>query len=188
MISGGVIVLFHRIMAESIESQQADLSPFFSATHREAFADRRVKSHLARLNIFIEYFDRKLIIGDNEYGNLTFPFKKIPEIGEITNISDDIIWYRILLPYKLDHVNVYLIRDRDSWAIVDTGINTPEACAAWDRLFGQALPDLAVSRVIVTHHHPDHIGLAGWLCEKFGAELLTSQTSYMSSRVLSLAP
>lgn len=127
-------------------------------------------------------------MSDNEHAKLIFPFETIPGNGDVTRIAEDILWYRIPLPYKLDHVNVYLIKDGNGWTIIDTGINTREARAAWDRLFSQTLPDLAVSRVIVTHHHPDHIGLAGWLCDRFGAELLTSQTSYMSSRVISLAP
>ena len=119
---------------------------------------------------------------------LEFPFQDIPGPGEVVTIADGILWARIPLPYRLDHVNVYLIRDGEAWALVDTGINTPEARAAWDTLFTRTLPDLKISRVIVTHHHPDHIGLAGWICERFGAALMTSQTAYMSSRVLSLAP
>lgn len=125
---------------------------------------------------------------DNADNQIRFPIQEIPENGNLVEVSDGVLWTRIPLPYKLDHVNVYLIRDGGSWVLVDTGINTPEARAVWNKLFSQTLPDLAISRVIVTHHHPDHIGLAGWLCERFGAELLTSQTSYMSSRVLSLAP
>ncbi|MGO4843825.1 MBL fold metallo-hydrolase, partial [Rhizobiaceae sp. 2RAB30] len=79
---------------------------------------------------------------------------------------------------------IYLVQDGDSWTLIDTGINTDEAKAAWLTLLEGPLSHISVSRVIVTHHHPDHIGLAGWLCEKFRAELLTSQTAYMTSRVI----
>lgn len=119
---------------------------------------------------------------------LRFPFEKPPVLGEVVEVAPGILWARIPLPYRLDHVNVYLIEDGESWTVVDTGINTDEAKGAWQMLFDRALSHLSVSRVIVTHHHPDHIGLAGWLCERFGAELLTSQTGYMTSRVISLAP
>ena len=119
---------------------------------------------------------------------LTFPFQDIPQPGQAVTIADGVLWARIPLPYRLDHVNVYLVRDHDAWTLIDTGINTAEARATWESLFAGAFNGLPISKVIVTHHHPDHIGLAGWLCERFGAELLTSQTAYMSSRILSLAP
>jgi glyoxylase-like metal-dependent hydrolase (beta-lactamase superfamily II) len=126
--------------------------------------------------------------GNDADTTLKFPFQDIPQPGQAVEIEDGVLWARIPLPYRLDHVNVYLVRDHDSWTLVDTGINTAEARAAWESLFAGAFRGLHISKVIVTHHHPDHIGLAGWICERFGAELLTSQTAYMSSRVLSLAP
>lgn len=119
---------------------------------------------------------------------LRFPFETPPAPGEVIEVRGGILWARLPLPYRLDHVNVYFVRDGERWAIVDTGINTPEARAAWEALLAGPLDGFSFSRVIVTHFHPDHIGLAGWLCERFGAELLTSQTTYMTSRVISLAP
>jgi glyoxylase-like metal-dependent hydrolase (beta-lactamase superfamily II) len=119
---------------------------------------------------------------------LTFPFTTAPALGEVTEVAEDILWARIPLPYRLDHVNVYLLRDGDHWTVIDTGIKTNEAIAVWEILLAGPLAGQAATRVIVTHHHPDHIGLAGWLCERSGAELLTSQTAYMTSRVISLAP
>lgn len=126
--------------------------------------------------------------GNDADTTLKFPFKDIPQPGQAVEIEDGVLWARIPLPYRLDHVNVYLLRDGNAWTLIDTGINTRGARDAWEALFEGAFRGLKISRVIVTHHHPDHIGLAGWLCERFGAELMTSQTAYMSSRVLSLAP
>lgn len=128
------------------------------------------------------------MVTGSQKSHLEFPVDGTPDPGQIVAISDTILWTRIPLPYRLDHVNVYFIRDGDEWALVDTGINTTEARQTWNRIWTQALPNLRISKIIVTHHHPDHIGLAGWLCERFDAQLLTSQTTYMSSRVLSLAP
>ncbi len=119
---------------------------------------------------------------------LRFPFEHPPLPGEVIEVAPGILWARIPLPYRLDHVNVYLLEDDGKWMLIDTGINTPEALGAWEGLLAGPLAGLPISRVVVTHHHPDHIGLAGWLCRRFGAELLTSQTAYMSSRVISLAP
>ncbi|MCA0872287.1 MBL fold metallo-hydrolase [Seohaeicola saemankumensis] len=123
-----------------------------------------------------------------EEGALRFPFPEVPPFGEVVEVAEGILWTRIPLPYLLDHVNIFLIRDHDGWAVVDTGIQTEEAIATWEGLFAGPLKDIRISRVIVTHFHPDHIGLAGWLCARFDAPLLTSLSSYMSSRVISIAP
>lgn len=125
---------------------------------------------------------------DPVYDRLQFPFETAPDYGAVTEIAPGLIWLRIPLPFRLDHVNIYLLEDGDGWAVIDTGISTSAAKAVWDGLFAGPLQGVRLTRVIVTHHHPDHIGLAGWLCQRFGAELLTSQSSFMSSRVISLAP
>ncbi len=112
-------------------------------------------------------------------------FDAAPAYGAVQEIAPGILWTRIPLPYRLDHVNIYLIKDGDSWAVIDTGIRTDQALATWEQLFAGPLSGKAISRVIVTHHHPDHIGLAGWLCDEFDAPLLTSYSTYMGSKVIS---
>lgn len=115
---------------------------------------------------------------------LQFPFPEPPRIGEVVEVRPGILWLRLPLPYQLDHVNIYLIEDRDGWVIVDAGISTAEARAAWEAYFDGPLRGLKISKILVTHFHPDHIGLAGWLCARFQAPLLTSLSSYMSCRVI----
>lgn len=117
-----------------------------------------------------------------EQAELIFPFSAPPTYGQVTEVKEGILWARIPLPYRLDHVNVYLIRDSDGWAVVDTGIRTDEAIAAWGQLFTGPLRGQRISKVIVTHSHPDHIGLAGWLCDRFSAPLLTSFSTYAGIR------
>ncbi|MFD2858278.1 MBL fold metallo-hydrolase [Seohaeicola zhoushanensis] len=119
---------------------------------------------------------------------LTFPFEDIPAFGEPVEIAEGIIWVRFPLPFLLDHVNVYFIRDGDGWAVIDTGINTKDAIAIWEIVLRDVLKGAPVTRVVATHVHPDHIGLAGWLCEKFEAPLLTSLSAFTESRLISLAP
>ncbi|RCK41005.1 beta-lactamase [Thalassospira profundimaris] len=116
---------------------------------------------------------------------LRFPFATPPAFGKIIEIADGILWTRVPLPYQLDHINIYFIRDGDGWAVIDTGIVTPEAIEVWETLFAGPLKDAHITRVIVTHFHPDHIGLAGWLCERFQAPLLTSYSTYMGCQVIS---
>jgi len=106
----------------------------------------------------------------------------------VVEVAPGILWARIPLPFQLDHVNVYLIEDDGGWAIVDTGTSDEGTRNAWDALFSGALAGMKFTKVIVTHYHPDHIGLAGWLCERFCLPLLTSQTSYLGCINISLNP
>lgn len=120
--------------------------------------------------------------------SLEFPFPEPPAKGELREVAPGIMWTRIPLPFRLDHVNVYLIEDDGGWAILDTGIAHDESKAAWEALFAGPLAGWRITRVIVSHYHPDHIGLAGWLCERFSVPLLTSQTSYLGCINISLDP
>ncbi len=122
------------------------------------------------------------------YEELEFPIGEGPDFGGVVEIAPGLLWLKLPLPYRLDHVNVYLVEDDDGWAVIDTGINTPQSVATWEKVLAGTLANIRISRVIVTHFHPDHIGLAGWLCTRFDVPLLTSQSTYMTSRVISLAP
>jgi glyoxylase-like metal-dependent hydrolase (beta-lactamase superfamily II) len=116
---------------------------------------------------------------------LQFPFETPPRFGEVVEVAEGVLWTRLPLPYQLDHINIYLIRDGDGWAVIDTGIGTSEGKHVWESLLTGPLKGERITRVIVTHLHPDHIGLAGWLCERFKALLLTSYSTYMGCQVIS---
>ncbi|OWU83144.1 beta-lactamase [Oceanicola sp. 22II-s10i] len=118
--------------------------------------------------------------------DLRFPFSEMPDFGDVIEIADGLLWLRIPLPYRLDHVNIYLVRDHGGWAVIDTGIKTPDAIAAWERYFSGPLAGATITKVIITHHHPDHIGLAGWMCDRFDAPMLSTYSTYMGSKVISL--
>jgi glyoxylase-like metal-dependent hydrolase (beta-lactamase superfamily II) len=119
---------------------------------------------------------------------LAYPVAEPPRPGETIAIAPGILWARIPLPFRLDHVNVYLIDDGEGWAVLDTGIGNDATRAVWDALVAGPLAGRSLTRLIVTHFHPDHIGLAGWMCERFGLPLSTSQTSYLSCANISLSP
>jgi glyoxylase-like metal-dependent hydrolase (beta-lactamase superfamily II) len=109
-----------------------------------------------------------------------------PAAAQPVEIAPGILWVRVPLPFRLDHINVYLIDDGDGWAILDTGIGNDATRALWDALARGPLAGRRLTRLIVTHHHPDHIGLAGWLCEQFELPLLTSETAYLFCQNVSL--
>jgi glyoxylase-like metal-dependent hydrolase (beta-lactamase superfamily II) len=89
------------------------------------------------------------------------------------------------LPFALDHINLWLLEDGLGWTIVDTGYGMAESQKLWERVFAETLGGLPVTRVIVTHYHPDHIGLAGWLTERWRAPLWITEKEWLFARVMS---
>ena len=128
------------------------------------------------------------MLSKTDHSTLVFPHAEPPATGQTIEVAPGILWTRIPLPFRLNHINVYLIDDGDGWAILDTGIGNAATKAVWDALVSGPLAGRRLTRLIVTHFHPDHIGLAGWLCERFSLPLLTSQTAYLGCLNISLSP
>jgi glyoxylase-like metal-dependent hydrolase (beta-lactamase superfamily II) len=119
---------------------------------------------------------------------LTFPHPAPPAPGRPIEVAPGILWVRLALPFRLDHVNIYLIEDGAGWALLDTGLDDATTRSAWEVLLDGPLAARPLTRVLVTHYHPDHMGLAGWLCARFGLPLLMSQTEYLVSLNIHLDP
>lgn len=113
-----------------------------------------------------------------------------PARGQSCEVAPGIRWVRLDLPFALDHINVWLLRDRwldrEGWTLVDCGVDQPATRAQWESLVESTLGGLPVLRVIATHMHPDHLGLAHWLCERWQAPLWISGTDYATARVATL--
>lgn len=114
---------------------------------------------------------------------LSYPFDRV-QSGQVTTVAPGVQWLRMPLPYALDHINLWIIDDGEGWAIVDTGTRTEEVGNIWCELFDQSVGSRTVSRVFVTHMHPDHVGMAGWLTRRFGARLWMSRLEYLNCRVV----
>ena len=114
------------------------------------------------------------------------PWPEPPPQGEAVEVAEGVLWMRLPLPMRLDHVNAYALADADGWTVVDTGFDTNRTRAIWRRLLSGPLAGAPVARVLATHQHPDHIGLAGWFVEQHGAELWTSRTAWLFARMLAL--
>ncbi|MDR3532218.1 MAG: MBL fold metallo-hydrolase [Rhodopila sp.] len=123
---------------------------------------------------------------------LTYPFAVAPAPGEVTDVAPGIRWLRLPLPYRLDHVNVYLIENEGGWTALDTGLGTDDCKQAWDAALAGPLQGQGrkpgLKSLIVSHFHPDHVGLANWLCERFDLELSMPRPEYLHSLVLQHAP
>ncbi len=119
---------------------------------------------------------------------LDFPCPEPPKPGEVVEVRPGVFWARLALPFRLNHVNLYLIEDGAGLALIDTGIDDPPSRAAWEALIDGPLKGRRLTRLIATHFHPDHIGLAGWLCERFDMPLAMSQTEYLLALNIRLDP
>jgi len=123
---------------------------------------------------------------------LTYPFTDaIPPIGETLHIAPGLLWLRMPLPFALDHINLWLLEDevdgRRGWSLVDSGAGTDATRAAWEQLFDGAMGQRPLLRVFATHCHPDHVGLSGWLCERFDAPFWTSAAEFGFARMMAAA-
>lgn len=117
---------------------------------------------------------------------VSHPFPDPPAPGAAVEMAPGLLWLRLALPMALDHVNAYALDDGDGWTILDTGFDNAATRDAWQAAMAGPLGGRPVRRVIATHFHPDHIGLAGWFRAEFGAEIWTSRTSWLYARMLAL--
>ncbi len=126
---------------------------------------------------------------------LTYVFgDALPATGAAMDVAPGVRWVRMGLPFALNHINLWLLADEDittdghhrrGWTIVDCGIANDATKAAWEQVFSNELQGLPVLRVIVTHCHPDHVGLADWLCERWQAPLMATAGEYGFARIMS---
>jgi glyoxylase-like metal-dependent hydrolase (beta-lactamase superfamily II) len=122
---------------------------------------------------------------DGRVTPLQFPVATAPGPGETIAIAPGVHWLRMPLPFALDHINLWLLEDGPGWTVVDAGYAMPETRDLWEQIFAERLGGLPVARIVVTHYHPDHIGLAGWLAERWRAPLWITEKEWLYARVMS---
>jgi glyoxylase-like metal-dependent hydrolase (beta-lactamase superfamily II) len=102
-----------------------------------------------------------------------------PKPGELREIAPDLLWARLPLPMRLNHVNLWFMREGDGWLVIDAGLDAPMCREAWEALLAGPLGGLKLSRIVLTHGHPDHVGLAGWLSDRFDCPLAATRTEWL---------
>lgn len=115
---------------------------------------------------------------------LVFPWGAKAAPTEPLQVADGVWWLRFPMPGALDHINLWLLEDGDGWTLVDTCLDVPEARARWEGLFSGFMGGKPLRRVICTHLHPDHIGLAGWLTRRFDCDLWVSREEFLMCHTL----
>jgi glyoxylase-like metal-dependent hydrolase (beta-lactamase superfamily II) len=117
----------------------------------------------------------------NQPNALSFPFADVPAPAQATEVSPGILWIRMPLPFALNHINLWLLRDGDGWTLVDCGFGIDATLALWEQIFATLLNGKKIQRIIVTHYHPDHVGCAGWLQQRWNCEVWMTETEYLSA-------
>ncbi|MGD2140287.1 MAG: MBL fold metallo-hydrolase [Burkholderiales bacterium] len=115
------------------------------------------------------------------FARLEFPFAEPPAPGTITEVADGVYWLRMRLPFALDHINLWLLRDGNSWTAIDTGLSNEETRGNWLRVLSGSELASGLRRIIVTHYHPDHMGNAGWLTRRLDIPMWCSESEYLSA-------
>lgn len=119
---------------------------------------------------------------------LDYPYGgNVPQIGDGSTVvvDENLLWARMPVGGGLGSVNIWLFRHEGAWDIIDTGIDSPETVTAWDEIFAATIQSKAVSRLVLTHGHPDHGGLAGWISRRCDAPVLI--TSEEEKELVALA-
>jgi glyoxylase-like metal-dependent hydrolase (beta-lactamase superfamily II) len=129
---------------------------------------------------------RKSLPQTVQANQLHYPYKdlKLPKAGKVTEVADGVFWLRIPLPMVLNHINVWLLRDGDGWVLVDTGMRSEETRDLWQFLFTDIMEGRPLHKLFATHMHPDHMGLADWLCRQFDCALHMSQGEFYYAHYL----
>ena len=113
--------------------------------------------------------------------SLQYPWPETPAAGTTLEVAPGVRWLSMPLPFQLDHINLWLLEDDGGWTIVDCGIGDSPTRDLWKRIFETIEP---IKRVILTHYHPDHAGNAGWLCQRFGVDMWTTQGEYLTAHAV----
>lgn len=125
----------------------------------------------------------KAVSAEAKPADLEFLIETALEPGETREIAPSLVWLRLPLPFVLNHVNCWLLEDKDGWTIIDSGADKPKSREIWDDVLANRLKGKPVKQLICTHGHPDHIGLAGWLCEKLGVRLHMTLAEWLAPQL-----
>ncbi len=119
---------------------------------------------------------------------LDYPFNDtLPEPGTAEKICEGVYWLRMGLPFALNHINLWLLEDGAGWTVIDCGIANDATRASWETIFSTVLNNKPITRILATHCHPDHLGLADWLCQRWQAPLWMSTGEYCFGRLMHAA-
>lgn len=125
---------------------------------------------------------RAFKVKSHTVGGLEYPYPDVPPAAKVREVAPGIYWLRMPLPFALEHINLWLLADGAGWTIVDCGFGSDETRALWREIFATHLGGRPVTRIIVTHFHPDHFGLAAWLADEWRAPAMMTEPEFASAQ------
>jgi len=120
-------------------------------------------------------------IAELKNDSISYPFEHAPEPATILEVAPSVYWLRMPLPFALNHINLWMVEEDDGWTIIDTGLNIDKIKQHWDALIASQCGEKPIKRIVVTHCHPDHLGLASWLERKTGAPVWATQGEMLTA-------
>lgn len=115
---------------------------------------------------------------------LGFPFQAPPSPGQALPVADGVLWLRMPLPFALDHINLWLLEDGAGWTLVDCGYGDEPTRDLWRHHLAHSLRERPLTRIVATHYHPDHLGNAAWLAERFDCPLYMAQAEFLTAHAV----
>lgn len=129
-----------------------------------------------------------LIYKDMTLNPLRYPHESLPQLGDWIEIADGIFWLSFPLPFALNHVHVWILKDGPGWFVIDSGIGGEQMHSLWQKIIADKLGGRPITRLLLTHFHPDHMGSAGFLHQQLQPELLMNATEWQHARRMALEP
>ena len=121
---------------------------------------------------------------DSALPPLSYPHPEVPAPGAAMMVVPGVYWLRMPLPFALNHINLWALEDGDGCCLIDAGFGTEPTRLLWQQLLDGPLAGRPVTRLIVTHYHPDHVGAAAWLVERTGAELWMTEAEFLTAHAV----
>jgi len=118
---------------------------------------------------------------------LGFPHATPPLPAAVIEVAPGVFWLRMPLPFALDHINLWLVADGDGWTQIDCGYGDVATRTLWEAHFATTLAGRPLGRVVATHYHPDHLGNAAWLIERFNCPLVMPQAEFLTAHLVGTA-
>ena len=120
----------------------------------------------------------------SEAEGIRFPFDDYPAEGTGTEVADGVFWVSTTVPFKaLKQVNLWLLRDGPGWTMIDCGYGKSPVREQLKGTWASVLGGRPITRLIVTHFHPDHAGHSGFVAEHWGLRPLMTQGEWFAANL-----
>jgi glyoxylase-like metal-dependent hydrolase (beta-lactamase superfamily II) len=116
--------------------------------------------------------------------SIKFPFADYPAPGTAAQVADGIFWISTPVPFvSLKQINLWLLRDGPGWTMIDCGYGKPDVREQIEQVWSKVLEGRPITRLIITHFHPDHAGNSAYICRRWGLRPRMSQAEWLTAHL-----